>query len=39
MEKRIESIIQEPRARWKSQKKIKDKVDKQNSDLLIDMSN
>jgi predicted PurR-regulated permease PerM len=29
MEKRIESIIQEPRARWKSQKKIKDKVDKQ----------
>ena len=39
MEKRIESIIQEPGARLKSEKKIKDKVDKQNSDLLIDMSN
>ena len=39
MEKRIESMIQEPRAQLKSQKKIKDKVDKQNSDLLIDMSN
>ncbi|MFI5130999.1 MAG: AI-2E family transporter [Chitinophagales bacterium] len=35
MEKRIESIIQEPRAGLKSRKKIKDKVDKQNSDLLI----
>ena len=39
MEKRIESIIHEPGARVKSNEKEKEKVQIENGELLIDMSN